>query len=140
MARTPAKRLASAVTYAAPVIDGHHLPDDPVKLYATGQINPVPTLMGFNGSEGLSLSRRLHRMQGVKGVDEAEKLIKRFIRMSFYRGAPNVEEIARAVMDEYVLPLQNKDEERLMQAAVEVYGDVIMVAPCVHLAQLHSSK
>ena len=39
-----------------PIIDGWVIPDDQYKLYAAGQYNDTPVLLGYNSDEGASFS------------------------------------------------------------------------------------
>lgn len=39
-----------------PIVDGHVIPGDQSELYAAGQYNDVPVLIGYNSDEGLSFS------------------------------------------------------------------------------------
>ncbi|MGB8492256.1 MAG: carboxylesterase family protein [Bacteroidales bacterium] len=42
---------------AWPIIDGYVIPDDQYKLYAKGNYNDIPVLIGYNSDEGASFSR-----------------------------------------------------------------------------------
>lgn len=48
----PTGRFPFSFMSSWPIIDGHVLPDDPVKLYQAGRFSDVPVLMGYNDREG----------------------------------------------------------------------------------------
>ena len=57
----------------------------------------------------------------------------------FYRGHPAADSIIRALCEEY-LDEAGSDTVKLTQALVEMYGDLLFVAPTIQKVSLHSSK
>ena len=57
----------------------------------------------------------------------------------FYRGHPAADSIIRALCEEY-LDDAGSDTIKLTQALVEMYGDLLFVAPTIPHAVAHSSS
>ena len=57
----------------------------------------------------------------------------------FYRGHPAADSIIRALCEEY-LDEAGSDTIKLTQALVEMYGDLLFVAPTIQNASYHSSE
>ena len=57
----------------------------------------------------------------------------------FYRGHPAADSIIRALCEEY-LDEAGSDTVKLTQALVEMYGDLLFVAPTIQNVSYHSSE
>ena len=51
-----------------PIVDGWVIPDDQYKLYAAGQYNDVPVIVGYNSDEGLSFTRERTPEEFIENV------------------------------------------------------------------------
>ena len=62
-----------------------------------------------------------------------------FLHRMFYRRHPAADSIIRALCEEYLDEAGN-DTVKLTQALVEMYGDLLFVAPTIQNVSYHSSK
>jgi para-nitrobenzyl esterase len=98
-----------------PVVDGWVIPDDPMTLFAKGQINGVPLIVGANANEGslFTMSSPL-----PKGADEYRDLLEK----SF--GKPTAATLVQ------LYPPSN-----LRRSVADLMGDYLFVAPCRYVAR-----
>ncbi len=124
-----------------PVVDNHFLLDDPWTLYSSGQFHPVDLMAGFTSHEGafflFNLFLGVDSNTEFESVDMAKVAVDLMIKKVQFRRHPRADEISKAVWQEYFLEGQ-LDSRLLIQTLVELFGDLVFVAPCIQTADWHA--
>ena len=104
-----------------PLVDGFHIPDEPMALIAAGRVHPVDVLLGTNANEGSVLMRSVPLM--------TKALYRQMLEAAFGKGADQVEAM---------FPVQGFGQAK--DVAEHVAGLVGFVAPARRLARQLSEQ
>jgi para-nitrobenzyl esterase len=119
-----ALRLRSAVEILAagsafgPIVDGWVIPEDPAKIFASGQQANVPLIVGTNGDDGSIFTEDLKTVADYRA----------YVAHDFSTAA-----------DMLLARYQASDDAQVHAAASRLFTDNLFIAPARRLARLHAA-
>ncbi len=121
-------------------MDGQLIPGSPEDVYDSKFPSKVDFMLGCNSHEGAMFTIGPMRLGKFTNLSEAEHLVKKFLRESFWDSFGNEPGVAEEVIKEYLLSRDVDNFEELQKGMVELLGDVWFAVPTAGMADSHSGE
>ena len=99
---------------------------------------PVDLLLGCSTHEGGGYTFEIAKGTTVTSRDHAKEVVSEIVQKRFFRGLPGALQVQARAEELYLENCKTNDE--LIQQLVQMYGDVLFVAPTVDLANIWSCE